>query len=156
MKGECDVLKEREKARDQECEELRFKCETTMTEFDKNPAMIMLCKKIASLLGEIKEHNSKVVSKVVPYVATDLVLSDDMGKLVAKLVSSTIIYRRFQAFEEVANMKDPFDITKVKDPYASVEALLSMKPRILQRLVQQGPMFLPPLLLLRRPLCHLF
>ncbi|GKD26091.1 hypothetical protein Tco_1232305 [Tanacetum coccineum] len=88
-----------------------------------------------------------------------------MGKLVAKFVSSAIFYGRCHAFEEDANMKEPFDITKVKGyrpsykqkhtkagnefatatypyladvaayPYVSVEALLSKKTQILQRLV---------------------
>nr|GEW65181.1 hypothetical protein [Tanacetum cinerariifolium] len=104
----------------------------------------------------------EVVSKVVPYVATELVQSDDMGRLVAMLVSSAIFYRRCHAFEEVANMKEPFDITKengyrssykqehtkagnefvtttfpyladvVAHPHALVEVLLSKKPYVLQ------------------------
>ncbi|GJS33211.1 hypothetical protein Tco_0531593 [Tanacetum coccineum] len=218
MKGECDVLKEREKAKDQECEDLKVKCETTMIGFDKNMAMIVLREKISSLLGDIKEHKvnldrillesqkwaryhvslstlelkvasleaekvrleaaeaslrqelenakldkAEVVLKVVPYMATELVQSNDIGKLVAKLVSSASIYGRCQAFEEVAIMKEPFDITKVKgyrpsykrqrtkagnefatatfpyladvvaDPYTFVETLLFKKLRVLQR-----------------------
>nr|GEU95812.1 hypothetical protein [Tanacetum cinerariifolium] len=111
------------------------------------------------------EDKAKVVLNVVPYVAMELVQSDDMGKLVSKIVSSSIFYERFQAFEEYANMKEPFDLTKVKgyrpsykqehtkaenefatttflyladviaDPYASVKAFLVKKPWILQRLV---------------------
>ncbi|GKG54952.1 hypothetical protein Tco_0562939, partial [Tanacetum coccineum] len=79
-----------------------------------------------------------------------------------KLVSASILFGRCQAFEEVARMKEPFDITKVKgyrssykqeytrarnelatatfpfltdvvvDPYSSVESLLSKKPHVLQ------------------------
>ncbi|GJX99557.1 hypothetical protein Tco_0356576 [Tanacetum coccineum] len=226
MKGECEVLKEREKAREKECEELRAKCEAAMTEFEKNTAVVVLRDKIVALLGEVKEHKAslermlleskkwanyqvslstleskvasleaektkleateaslrqelenarfdrvEVVLKVVPYVAMELVQSDDMGKLVAKLVSYAIFYERCHAFEEVANMKEPFDLTKVKgyrpsykqvhtkadhefatatfpflskvvtDPYASVVALLSKKPRILQCPALTRPMF---------------
>ncbi|GKC35129.1 hypothetical protein Tco_1047513 [Tanacetum coccineum] len=61
-----------------------------------------------------KRNRAKVVLKVVPYVATKLVQSDDMGKLVAKLVNASIFYERCHAFEEVAKMKEPFDIKKVK------------------------------------------
>ncbi|GKC38827.1 hypothetical protein Tco_1051211 [Tanacetum coccineum] len=120
VRGECEVLKEMEKSRDQECKDLKSKCEAAMTEFDNNPAVIILRVKIATLLGEasLLTLESKVASleaeKVVPDVATELVQSDDMGKLVAKLVSSAIFYGRRHAFEEVANMKEPFDITKVK------------------------------------------
>nr|GEU72097.1 hypothetical protein [Tanacetum cinerariifolium] len=120
----------------------------------------------ASLRQELqntKLYRDEVVSKVVPYVAMELVNGDDMGRLVAKLVYASILYGRCQAFEEVAKMNELFDITKVKgykssykqehtrggnelatstfpflaevvaDPHASVEALLSKKPRVLQR-----------------------
>ncbi|GJZ64234.1 hypothetical protein Tco_0620655 [Tanacetum coccineum] len=179
IRAECDVMKEREKVRDQECEELKAKCEAAMIDFDKNPAVNVLREKISSLFGEVKLEateaslrqelenarldRAEVVSKVVPYVATELAQSDDMGRLVAKLVSSAIFYGRCHAFEEVANMKEPFDITKVKgyqssykqehtkagnefatsiflyladvvaDPHVSIEVLLSKKPRVLQR-----------------------
>ncbi|GKA46828.1 hypothetical protein Tco_0739711, partial [Tanacetum coccineum] len=193
---DCYYARQAVKVRDQECEELKVKCEMAMTKFDKNLAVIVLHEKISALLGEVslwpleskvasleaekvkleaaeasprqeleksKLDRAEVVSKVVPYVAIELVPSDNMGKLVAKLVSSSIFYGRCQAFEEVANMKDPFDLTKVKgyrpsykqehtkagnefvtatfpyladvvaDPYASIESLLSKKPWILQR-----------------------
>ncbi|GJZ22738.1 hypothetical protein Tco_0559777 [Tanacetum coccineum] len=163
IRVECDVLKDREKARDQECE-----C-------DKNPIVNVLSSleaekvKLESIEASLREelqnaklYRAEVVSKVVPYVAIELVNSSDMGRLVAKLVSASILYGRCQAFEEVAKMKEPFDITKVKgyrssfkqehtrarnelataifpfladvvaDPHAPVEALLSKKPYVLQ------------------------
>ncbi|GJR91678.1 hypothetical protein Tco_0215689 [Tanacetum coccineum] len=58
MKEQCEVLKEREKARDNECEELRAKCKAAMTEFDKNPVVVVIRKKIVALLGEVKEHKA--------------------------------------------------------------------------------------------------
>nr|GFC97843.1 hypothetical protein [Tanacetum cinerariifolium] len=58
--------------------------------------------------------------------------SDEMAMLVRKLVSSTIFYETCAAFEEVMNMKEPFNLAKVKDPSASVEALLSKKPKSLR------------------------
>ncbi|GJX22154.1 hypothetical protein Tco_0226599 [Tanacetum coccineum] len=87
-----------------------------------------------------------------------------MGSLVGKLVSSAIVYGRCRAFEQVADIKEPFDLSKVKgyrssykkdhtqssndlatatfpwlnefvaDPSAPIEALLSKKPLTLQRL----------------------
>nr|GEW43865.1 hypothetical protein [Tanacetum cinerariifolium] len=157
MKGECEVLKEMEKSRDQECKELRIKYEAAMTDFDKNPdcyssgkestiasleaEMVRLESVKASLRRELKNakrDRAKVVSKVVPYVTTELVQSDDMGKLVAKLVNASIFYGRCYVFEEFAKMNEPFDITNVKGyrsyPYASVEVLLSKNPWILQHL----------------------
>ncbi|GKA38650.1 hypothetical protein Tco_0731201 [Tanacetum coccineum] len=42
MKGECGVLREREKAVDKECEELKAKCEAGLADFDKNPIVNVL------------------------------------------------------------------------------------------------------------------
>ncbi|GJZ74795.1 hypothetical protein Tco_0639260 [Tanacetum coccineum] len=92
INGECKVLKDREKSRDQECEELRVKCEVVMTDFDKNPAVVALREKIVTLQGE----------------------SDDMGKIVTKIVNACIFNGRCLTFEEIAKMKEPLDITNVK------------------------------------------
>ncbi|GJZ97349.1 hypothetical protein Tco_0669802 [Tanacetum coccineum] len=40
--------------------------------------------------------------------------SDELGRLVGKLASASVFYGRCAAFEEVAKMKDPFDLSKVK------------------------------------------
>ncbi|GJT76855.1 hypothetical protein Tco_1043580 [Tanacetum coccineum] len=112
---------------------------------------------------ELKQDRREVVSKVVPYAAMELVHSDDMGSLVGKLVSSAIMYGRCRAFEQVAGIKRPFDLSKVKgyrssykkdhtqasnnlatttfpcldefvtDPSTPIKALLSKKPPTLQR-----------------------
>ncbi|GJX28521.1 hypothetical protein Tco_0236600 [Tanacetum coccineum] len=63
---------------------------------------------------ELKQDRREVVSKVVPYAAMELVHSDDMGSLVGRLVSSAILYGRCRAYEQVADMKEPFDLSKVK------------------------------------------
>ncbi|GKD08656.1 hypothetical protein Tco_1188341 [Tanacetum coccineum] len=64
---------------------------------------------------------------VVPYVTMKLVHSDDMGSLVG----------RRRAFEQVADMKEPFYLSKlnefVSDSSAPIEALLSKKPLTLRR-----------------------
>nr|GEV89527.1 hypothetical protein [Tanacetum cinerariifolium] len=62
----------------------------------------------------VKLDRAEVVSMVVLYVAMELVQSDDIGKLVTKLVSSVIFFGRCHAFEEDANVKENFDLTKVK------------------------------------------
>ncbi|GJW78848.1 hypothetical protein Tco_0140530 [Tanacetum coccineum] len=104
-----------------------------------------------------------VVSKVVPYAAMELVHSDELGRLVGTLVSSAITYGRCRAYEQVAAMKEPFDLSKAKgyrssytkentqasndfatttfpwldnliaDAAALIEALLSKKPPTLQK-----------------------
>nr|GEZ19600.1 hypothetical protein [Tanacetum cinerariifolium] len=40
LSGECDVMRRRERAREEECEGLRVKCEAAMIEFEKNPAVV--------------------------------------------------------------------------------------------------------------------
>ncbi|GKC45555.1 hypothetical protein Tco_1063277 [Tanacetum coccineum] len=42
LRGECDVIRSKERARKEECEELWVKCEAVMIEFDKNPAVVAL------------------------------------------------------------------------------------------------------------------
>ncbi|GJS28598.1 hypothetical protein Tco_0489218, partial [Tanacetum coccineum] len=116
-------------------------------------------------MDTIKRDRAEVVSVVVPYIAMELVHSKELGMLVGKLVSSTVFYGRCVTFEDVAEMKEPFDLTNVKgyrpsyknehtkagndlatatfpflsevvtNPFASVKALLSKKPPSLQRSV---------------------
>nr|GEV12895.1 hypothetical protein [Tanacetum cinerariifolium] len=117
----------------------------------------------ARRLRSLNWKRREVVSKVVPYVAMELVHSDDMGSLVSRIVSSAILYGRCMAYEQVADMKEPFDLSKVKgyrssykkdhtqasndfatvtfpwldefvaDPSAPIEVLLSKNPPSLQR-----------------------
>ncbi|GJZ16302.1 hypothetical protein Tco_0551979 [Tanacetum coccineum] len=71
----------------------------------------------ASLRREVEEPKKDrrdVVSKVVPYASIELVHSDELGRLVGKLVSSAIIYGRCRAFKQVAAVKEPFDLSKAK------------------------------------------
>ncbi|GJU27314.1 hypothetical protein Tco_1165935 [Tanacetum coccineum] len=166
MKVECDVLKEKGNARDREYEELRLKCEAAMTEFDNNSTINVLRQKIKSLSDQVKEHKANMdwilleIKKWVGYQenlatleskvsslevekgkleATEASLYqevDELAMLVGKLVSYVVFYGRCATFEEVADMKEPFNLEKVKvvaDPSASVEALLSKKPQSLCR-----------------------
>ncbi|GJT43137.1 hypothetical protein Tco_0951852 [Tanacetum coccineum] len=119
LRGECDVIKERERAREEESESLRVKCEGAMSDFEKNPTGIALWEKISTLsteeVDDVKRDRMEVVSKVVPYAAMKRIHNDDLGSLVGRLVSSAIFYGRCKAFEQVAGMKEPFDLSKVKD-----------------------------------------
>ncbi|GJT12411.1 hypothetical protein Tco_0859453 [Tanacetum coccineum] len=112
---------------------------------------------------ELKEDRRDVVSKFVPYAAMELVHSDELGRLVGTLVSSAITYGHYRAYEQVAAMKEPFNLSKAKgyrssykkehtqaindfatatfpwldefvaDAAAPIEALLSKKPPTLQK-----------------------
>ncbi|GJT85147.1 hypothetical protein Tco_1066864 [Tanacetum coccineum] len=163
LRGECDVIRSRERAREEESEGLRVKCEAAMTRFEKNPTVVALQEKIYVLsaeskvtsleaekarlevvkvslrneVEELKEDMREVVSKVVPYVAMELVHSDEIGSLVGKLASSTMVYGRCRAFEQVSNdlatASFPWLNEFVADPSALIESLLSKKPPTLQR-----------------------
>ncbi|GJW29213.1 hypothetical protein Tco_0046088 [Tanacetum coccineum] len=137
MSGEADVIKARERSHEEECERLRVKCEAAMVVFYQNPAVLALREKISSLIADVKEQKDKarleaveaslhreveelkqdrrdVVSKVIPYIAMELVHSDELGRLVGKLVSSAITFGCCRAYEQVASIKEPFDLLKAK------------------------------------------
>ncbi|GKD58355.1 hypothetical protein Tco_1295864 [Tanacetum coccineum] len=65
-------------------------------------------------VDDVKRDRMEVVLKVVPYAVIELIHSDDLGSQVGRLVSSAIFYGRCKAFEQVAGMKEPFDLSKVK------------------------------------------
>ncbi|GJZ64451.1 hypothetical protein Tco_0620872 [Tanacetum coccineum] len=109
----------------------------------------------------LRQYRVVVVSKVIPYIATELVRSAKMGLLVARPVKAAVFHGRCIAFEEVAALNEPFILEKMPgyhslfkkgfnqagddlatasypfiaeattDPYASVEQLLSKKPKSL-------------------------
>nr|GEW06622.1 putative reverse transcriptase domain-containing protein [Tanacetum cinerariifolium] len=143
LRGKFDVMKDKERAREEEYEELRAKCEAVMIEFEKNPIVVALRENISTLSTKVKEHKIKkarleaievslgkevkefkqdmieVVSKVVPYAAMKLVHSDHMGSLVGRRVSSAILYGMCRAYEQGDEMKEPFYLSKVKGYYSS-------------------------------------
>ncbi|GKD75136.1 hypothetical protein Tco_1333418 [Tanacetum coccineum] len=109
----------------------------------------------------LRQDKAAVVTKVVPDATMKLVHSDGMGVLVARLFKASIIHGRCVAFEEVAELKEPFVLEKmpdyrpflkeeydragddmvnpsypfltelIADSYAFVEQLLSKKPQSL-------------------------
>ncbi|GJW17084.1 hypothetical protein Tco_0024520, partial [Tanacetum coccineum] len=144
---------------------LRAKIEGIESERERlKSSEIQLLQEIDSL----KQDRADVVSKVIPNAAMKLVRSDDLGVLIAKLVRSSIIYGRCQAFEEVAAMQEPFVLEKmsgyqpsskeeydqagdalanasypflaeyVVNPYASLEQLLSKKPPSLRPILSES------------------
>nr|GEV78459.1 hypothetical protein [Tanacetum cinerariifolium] len=146
LKGEADVMRARELAREEEYEGLRAMCEASMTDFDKNTPVDTQESEMAGLSGKPFGFRVK-------------------GRLVRKLVSLAITFGRCRAYEQVARMKEPFNLSKVNgyrlsyekentqanndlatatfswlneyvaDASAFVKALLSKKPPILQKLV---------------------
>ncbi|GKA03567.1 hypothetical protein Tco_0676348 [Tanacetum coccineum] len=152
-------------ARDQECEELRVKCKAGMIYFDKNPVVVSLREKIVTLLGGVKDPRANLDKMLLEshkwdgYQVSLLALKSKVASLEAEKAK---LESRCHAFKEVAKMKEPFDITKVKgyrysykqehtktgndlatatfpyladvvtDPHAPVKVLLSKKTQILQ------------------------
>ncbi|GJV17793.1 hypothetical protein Tco_1363116 [Tanacetum coccineum] len=90
----------------------------------------------ASLRGEIEELNQDrrdVVSKVVPYVAMELVHSDELGRLVVKGYHSLYQKEHTQASNDFATATFPWLDEFIVDAVALIEALLSKKPPTLQK-----------------------
>ncbi|GJW09422.1 hypothetical protein Tco_1575249 [Tanacetum coccineum] len=65
-------------------------------------------------IEELKQDRRDLVSKVITYAAIELVHSVELGRLVGKLVSFAITYGYYKTYEQVAAMKDPFDLSKVR------------------------------------------
>nr|GEV16610.1 hypothetical protein [Tanacetum cinerariifolium]GEV81923.1 hypothetical protein [Tanacetum cinerariifolium] len=147
LRGEAYVVWARELAHEEEYETLQDKCEASMTYFEKNTIVLLLREKMSLLAAEAKEHKGnldrlmlesqkwsgiekvkhdrrEVVSKFVHYACMELLYSDELGRLVGKLVSSAITFGRCRAYEQVARMKESFDLSK---------DLLSKKPLTLQK-----------------------
>nr|GFA10238.1 hypothetical protein [Tanacetum cinerariifolium] len=70
---------------------------------------------------ELKQNRRDIVSKVIPYTAMKLVHSEELGMLVGMLVSSAITYIRCMVYEQVATMKEPFNLSKAKGYRSSYE-----------------------------------
>ncbi|GKA17050.1 hypothetical protein Tco_0696887 [Tanacetum coccineum] len=103
MSGEADVIKTRERSREEECEELRVKIAQQSKVIPKGGEKDRLEDVEASLhreVEELKQDRRDVVLKVINYAAMELVYSDKLGSLVGMLVSSVITYGRCRAYEQ--------------------------------------------------------
>nr|GEX40218.1 hypothetical protein [Tanacetum cinerariifolium] len=96
-----NIINRRERAREEECEGLWVKCERLL----KCPSPRKL--RSLNMIEKRWYQNSS-------YDTIELVYSDDMGSLVGMLVSSAILYGRCRAYEQVTDMKEPFDRSKLK------------------------------------------
>nr|GEZ91062.1 hypothetical protein [Tanacetum cinerariifolium] len=156
MSGEANVIKAKERSREEECEGLRVKCEAAMAEFDQNPAVLDLWENISSLTVDVKEHKEAdkvrldavkaslrrevkelkkdrrdVVSKVVPYVTIELVYSDELGKLIG--YRSSYQKDHTQARNDLDIATFPWLDEFVPDVTTMIETLLLKKPPMLQK-----------------------
>ncbi|GJT84246.1 hypothetical protein Tco_1058588 [Tanacetum coccineum] len=60
MRGEADVIKARERSHEEECKELRVKCEAAMAEFDQNHVVLALQEKISLVTADVKDHKGNL------------------------------------------------------------------------------------------------
>ncbi|GJX07190.1 hypothetical protein Tco_0195122, partial [Tanacetum coccineum] len=75
-----------------------------------------LKKSETQLLQEVdglRQDRAAVVAKFVPHVAMELVNSDEMGLLVARLAKTALFHGRCSTLKEVAALKDPFELEKM-------------------------------------------
>nr|GEU46559.1 hypothetical protein [Tanacetum cinerariifolium] len=129
MSGEADVIKARERSREEECEELRVKCELAMADFDQNHKAKLeaveasVCREVE----ELKQDMRDVVSKVVAAMNEPFDLSKDKG------------YRSLYKNEDTQANNDFSTATFswldefVADAATLIEALLSKNPPTLQK-----------------------
>ncbi|GKA59371.1 hypothetical protein Tco_0758684 [Tanacetum coccineum] len=172
---ECNAIHKREKLKDMEYAKLEAKCNDTLEDLEKKPLVLDLREEITTLQGlkgseiqlmpqvdGLKHDRVAVVSKVISYIAMELAHNDEMVMYIAQLVKAAIIHGRCSAFEEVASLKEPFDLTKMPsyrpslkeddnragnelanvmypflieatfDPYALIEVLLFKIPKSLR------------------------
>nr|GEY02740.1 hypothetical protein [Tanacetum cinerariifolium] len=139
MSGEDDVIKDRERSHKEECYQVTLSTlESKVNSLQADKARLEAVE--ASLrieVEDLKQDRRDVVSKVVPYAAIELVHSDELGRLVGKLVSSAITYGCCRAYEQASNdfatVTFPWLDEFVADATAPIETLLSKKPPMLQK-----------------------
>nr|GEU60616.1 hypothetical protein [Tanacetum cinerariifolium] len=116
MRGKANVIKARERSRKEECYQVTFSTLRLKVDSleEKKARLEVIEASLHREVEELKQDRRDVVSKVVPYVSIELVHSDELGRLVGMLVSFAITYGRCRAYEQVATMKEHFDLSKAK------------------------------------------
>ncbi|GJX94382.1 hypothetical protein Tco_0348968 [Tanacetum coccineum] len=154
-RASCDAIRKRESEKDKAYVELKRKCNDALHDLDKNPLML-------DMRAEIKTLQGKVDGLHGEYSRLILEEKKRMGLLVAWLAKVALFYGKCVAFEEVAALKEPFELEKmygyrhlskkefdqagdnlatasypflaevIADPYSPLEKLLSKRPKSLR------------------------
>ncbi|GJY53437.1 hypothetical protein Tco_0445101 [Tanacetum coccineum] len=147
----CDAIREKEIKKHKVYAELERKYNDALQDLDKNPLLLDMRVEIETLRGKVDMLHGKysrlvleekkwinyeqtlailhskdkaaVMAKVVPHVATELVRSDEMGLLFSWLVKAAMFHGRCTTFEEVADLKEPFDLEKMPGYHHSFKKL---------------------------------
>ncbi|GKF49228.1 hypothetical protein Tco_0142479, partial [Tanacetum coccineum] len=130
LRGECDVIKERERAQEKESESLRVKCEAAMSDFEKNPTVFALREKISTLSTEVKEHKANLErmmlesQKWVSYQASLSTLELHIASLEAEKAQLEAVEVSLR--KEVDDVKrDRMEVVLKVVPYASMKLIHS-------------------------------
>ncbi|GKD35670.1 hypothetical protein Tco_1251179, partial [Tanacetum coccineum] len=130
LRGEFDVIKDKEKAREEECEELRAKYEAAMTEFEKNPTVVALREKIYTLSTKVKEHKVSLdrmmleSQKWAGYQQSLSTLESNVTSLEAEKARLEAVKVSLQ--KEVEELKqDRREVVSKVSPYAAMELIYS-------------------------------
>ncbi|GJZ13535.1 hypothetical protein Tco_0548765, partial [Tanacetum coccineum] len=114
VRAACDAIWERETGKDKAYAEPKAKLvleEKKWVNYDQTLGILY------------SKDKSAVVVKVVPHVAKELVCSDEMGLVVARLVKTASVHGRCSTFEEAASLKEPFKLEKMPGygPFSKIE-----------------------------------
>ncbi|GKF60601.1 hypothetical protein Tco_0177387, partial [Tanacetum coccineum] len=127
IRGECDVMKERERARDKECEGLKGKCEAAKTDFDNN---LVVCEKISTLSRTAKEHKANLdriileSKKWAGYQVSLLTLDSKVASLEAEKARLKVFKASLR--QEVDDVKrDSMEVVSKVVPYIAMELVHS-------------------------------
>ncbi|GJZ16441.1 hypothetical protein Tco_0552118 [Tanacetum coccineum] len=127
IRGECDVMKEKERARDEECKGLKAKCEAAMTDFDNNSTV---CEKISTLSSKAKEHKANLdrimleSKKWEGYQVSLLTLDSKVASLVVEKARLKVVKASFR--QEVDDVKrDNMEVVSKVVPYIAIELVHS-------------------------------
>ncbi|GKC81981.1 hypothetical protein Tco_1137698 [Tanacetum coccineum] len=127
VRAACDAIWERETGKDKAYAEPKAKCNDVSKLHGDYSRLVLEEKKWVNYdqtLGILySKDKSAVVVKVVPHVAKELVCSDEMGLVVARLVKTASVHGRCSTFEEAASLKEPFKLEKMPGygPFSKIE-----------------------------------
>ncbi|GJX12439.1 hypothetical protein Tco_0204197 [Tanacetum coccineum] len=130
LRGECNVIKERERAREEKSESLRVKCEVAMSDFEKNLTVIALREKISTLSTEVKEHKANLdrmmleSQKWESYQASLLTLESQIASL--EVEKAWLEAVKVSLRKEADDVKrDRMEVVSKVVPYAAMELIHS-------------------------------
>ncbi|GKC29871.1 hypothetical protein Tco_1037165 [Tanacetum coccineum] len=121
MRGEADVIKAKERSLLREkisslttdVKEHKGNLDRMMLESQKWTGYQVTVSTLESKVDSLEAEKARLEA-VEASLHRELVHSDELGRLVGMLVSSAITYGRCRVYEQVAAMKEPFDLSKAK------------------------------------------